>query len=72
VQDFAMLENQRGPLANRSRETLTSSDKYIIHVRRRLLDCAVALAGGVEPAEPWRPEAYRAAQAQPRPPLTAM
>jgi phthalate 4,5-dioxygenase len=72
VQDFAMIENQRGPVANRSRETLTSSDKYIIHVRKRLLDAAVALANGREPAEPWRPEAYRAAQAQQRPQVAAL
>jgi phthalate 4,5-dioxygenase oxygenase subunit len=72
VQDFAMIENQRGPLANRSRETLTSSDKYIIHVRKRLLDAAMALTNGVEPPEPWRPQAYRAAQSQPRPPLAAL
>ena len=72
VQDFAMLENQRGPLADRSRETLTTADKYIIHVRKRLLDAAKALSQGVEPAEPWRPDAYRAAQSQPRPPLAAL
>jgi phthalate 4,5-dioxygenase oxygenase subunit len=59
VQDFAMVEDQRGPLANRNRETLTSSDRYIIHVRRKLAEAAKALAQGQEPAEPWRPEAYR-------------
>jgi phthalate 4,5-dioxygenase len=69
VQDFAMVENQRGPLADRSREVLVSSDKYIIHVRKRLLNAARALAEGIEPAEPWRPEAYRQAQAQ-RPPVS--
>ncbi len=65
VQDFAMVENQRGPVADRSRETLTSADKYIIHVRKRLLDAAEALQHGIEPKEPWRPEAYRQAQAGP-------
>jgi phenylpropionate dioxygenase-like ring-hydroxylating dioxygenase large terminal subunit len=58
VQDFAVVENQRGPLADRSREVLTSSDRYIIHVRRRLAESAKALMQGQEPLEPWRPEAY--------------
>jgi phthalate 4,5-dioxygenase len=59
VQDFAVVENQRGPLADRSREVLCSSDRYIIHVRRRLTAAARALMRGEEPREPWRPEAYR-------------
>ena len=37
VQDFAMVENQRGAVTDRTRETLVSSDKYLIHIRRRLL-----------------------------------
>jgi len=59
VQDFAVVENQRGPIANRSREVLTSSDRYIIFVRRKLANAAKAIAQGREPEEPWRPEAYR-------------
>jgi phthalate 4,5-dioxygenase oxygenase subunit len=59
VQDFAMVENQRGPVAARWRETAVSSDKYILQVRKRLLSAARALQAGVEPAEPWRPEAYK-------------
>jgi hypothetical protein len=59
VQDFAMVEDQRGPIANRARETAVSSDKYILQVRKRLLTAAKALQAGIEPQEPWRPEAYK-------------
>jgi phthalate 4,5-dioxygenase len=59
VQDFAMVENQRGPVTDRTRETLVSSDKYLIHIRRRLLEAANKLVKGEEPKEPWQPEAYR-------------
>ncbi|HUZ77563.1 MAG TPA: Rieske 2Fe-2S domain-containing protein [Chloroflexota bacterium] len=59
VQDFAVTENQRGPVTDRTRETLVSSDKYLIHVRRRLLAAARLLMQGKEPAEPWHPDAYR-------------
>jgi hypothetical protein len=58
VQDFAVVEDQRGPLADRSREVLTSSDRYLIFIRKRLSDAAKALTAGTEPPEPWRPEAY--------------
>ncbi len=58
LQDISMIEDQWGPLADRRLEHLTSSDFQIIYVRRRLLQTAKALAQGVEPKEPWRPEAY--------------
>ena len=58
LQDIAMMENQWGPLADRTREHLTSSDYVIIAVRRRLLRTAKALAEGVEPEAPWHPEEY--------------
>jgi phthalate 4,5-dioxygenase len=58
LQDIAMMENQWGPIAHRWREHLTSYDYMIIHVRQRLLKAAKNLAQGVEPAEPWHPEAY--------------
>jgi phthalate 4,5-dioxygenase len=58
LQDIAMMENQWGPIADRRREHLTSMDYQIIHVRQRLLKGAKALAQGVEPEEPWHPEAY--------------
>jgi phenylpropionate dioxygenase-like ring-hydroxylating dioxygenase large terminal subunit len=59
VQDFAMVENQRGPVTDRARETLVSSDKYLIHIRRRIMTAAQKLEQGEEPREPWHPEAYR-------------
>lgn len=59
IQDFAMVENQRGPITDRTRETLVSSDKYLIHIRRRLMEAARKLQQGEEPAEPWHPEAYQ-------------
>jgi hypothetical protein len=58
LQDIAMMENQWGPIADRRREHLTAMDYQIIHVRQRLLKAAKALAQGVEPEEPWHPEAY--------------
>jgi phthalate 4,5-dioxygenase oxygenase subunit len=59
VQDFAMVENQRGPVTDRTRETLVSSDKYLLHIRRRLMEAARRLAAGEEPREPWNTDAYR-------------
>ena len=59
LQDIAMMENQWGPIADRSQEHLTSSDYQIIYVRRRLIKAAKALAEGIEPSEPFHPEAYR-------------
>jgi hypothetical protein len=64
LQDIAMMENQWGPLADRTQEHLTSLDHRIIYVRRRLLQGAKALANGNEPAEPWHPEAYKYHSAQ--------
>jgi hypothetical protein len=58
-QDLAVQEDQRGPIADRSRERLGSSDTAIINVRRRLLAAIRDLQRGVEPPEPHRPEAYR-------------
>jgi phenylpropionate dioxygenase-like ring-hydroxylating dioxygenase large terminal subunit len=58
LQDIAMIENQWGPLADRTKEHLTSMDNWLIYVRRRLLKTAKALAEGIEPSEPWHPEAY--------------
>jgi phenylpropionate dioxygenase-like ring-hydroxylating dioxygenase large terminal subunit len=59
LQDIAMMENQWGPIADRTREHLTSMDHLIIYVRRRLLKAAKALADGIEPVEPWQPEVFR-------------
>jgi phenylpropionate dioxygenase-like ring-hydroxylating dioxygenase large terminal subunit len=57
-QDVSQIENQWGPIADRTQEHLTSSDFQIIGVRRRLLKTAKALANGIEPTEPWHPKAY--------------
>jgi len=59
LQDIAMMENQWGPIADRSQEHLTSMDYMIIKVRRRLLAAAKAMAKGIEPEAPWHPEEYR-------------
>ena len=59
VQDFMVVENQRGAINDRTRETAVSSDRYIIYARRRLIRMAKELMEGKEPEEPWRPEAYR-------------
>jgi phenylpropionate dioxygenase-like ring-hydroxylating dioxygenase large terminal subunit len=58
LQDIAMMENQWGPVAKRWNEHLTSYDYMIIHVRQRLLKVARNMAQGIEPTEPWHPEAY--------------
>jgi phthalate 4,5-dioxygenase oxygenase subunit len=58
VQDLAMVEDQRGRIADRSHERLVASDRYLIHIRRRLIDAAKALQAGTEPEAPWRPDAY--------------
>jgi phthalate 4,5-dioxygenase len=46
LQDIAMMEDQRGPLMDRTKEHLASSDAAIIQVRRRLIGAARALAEG--------------------------
>ncbi len=58
LQDIAMMEDQWGPIAKRHLEHLTSWDYMIIGVRRRLLSAARNMAQGIEPTEPWHPEAY--------------
>jgi hypothetical protein len=58
MQDAAMVENQRGPIADRTQEHLTTADSHIVHIRMRLLNAARQLADGIEPEAPWTPEAY--------------
>jgi phenylpropionate dioxygenase-like ring-hydroxylating dioxygenase large terminal subunit len=58
TQDTALIENQWGPIADRTQEHLGSSDQQIIHIRRRLIATAKSLAAGDELGEPFRPEAY--------------
>ena len=60
LQDYAVTQDQGGgPIADRSRERLTASDKAIIMVRKRMLDSVRALMDGREPAEPSNAAAYR-------------
>ncbi len=58
LQDIAMMEDQRGPIMDRTREHLASSDEVIIRIRRTLIRAARALAEGREPVAPWHPEAF--------------
>ena len=51
AQDLAVTQDQGGPIADRSRELLVSSDRAIIMLRKRLLTSAKALAQGIEPPE---------------------
>jgi hypothetical protein len=59
-QDLAVTQDQGGygTIADRSREYLTSSDKAIIALRKRLLTRAKQLMQGTEPPEPRSPGAY--------------
>jgi hypothetical protein len=60
AQDLAVTQDQGGygTIADRSREYLTSSDKAIIALRKRLLTSAKQLMQGHEPPEPRNPKAY--------------
>jgi phthalate 4,5-dioxygenase oxygenase subunit len=59
VQDLALVEDQWGPRADRSLESLVTADQNIIAVRKRLIDAAVALMEGQEPSGPSNPDTYR-------------
>jgi phthalate 4,5-dioxygenase len=59
AQDLAISEDQRGPIANRADERLTSSDSAIIALRKRLLKTVRALMDGTEPPEANNAKAYR-------------
>ena len=52
AQDWAMQEDQGGPITNRSMEHLVSADGAIIQVRQRLLKALRELQEGSEPLEP--------------------
>jgi nitrite reductase/ring-hydroxylating ferredoxin subunit len=58
LQDIAMMENQWGPLADRTKEHLVAMDFHMIYLRRKLLKAAKALRDGIEPIEPWIPQSY--------------
>jgi hypothetical protein len=59
LQDIAMMENQWGPLADRTREHLCQMDYLMIYLRRKLLRAARAMRDGIEPEEPFKPEVWR-------------
>ena len=59
AQDLAVVENQRGPIMDRTQEHLVSSDDVIIRLRRVLLRLARDLAAGKEPPGPNNPEELR-------------
>ena len=59
IQDLAMIEDQWGPIADRTQEHLVSSDEAIIRVRRNILKAAKDLAQGIEPHVLHHPEAAR-------------
>jgi phenylpropionate dioxygenase-like ring-hydroxylating dioxygenase large terminal subunit len=58
LQDIAMMENQWGPIAKRELEHLCAMDYHMIYLRRKLLRAAKAMRDGIEPVEPWIPQAF--------------
>ena len=60
IQDNALIEDQRGPIQDRSLEHLVSADEHIITLRRRLLQSARDLMEGQEPEGPTDPASFRA------------
>lgn len=60
LQDVAVIEDQWGAIADRTREHLVGSDEMIIRVRRHLMKMARDLGEGIEPAAPHRPDLFAA------------
>ena len=58
TQDLAVQEDQCGPISQREREHLGSTDRAIVLTRRLLLETARALAAGVEPTQPQAAAGY--------------
>jgi len=58
IQDMAVQEDQRGPVSDRSREHLGTSDMGVIATRRRLQKQMRDLMEGTEPREPHTPQAF--------------
>lgn len=58
AQDAAMTEDQGGPIFDRSREYLVSSDRTTIGLRKKLLTRVTDLIAGIEPPEASNPRAY--------------
>lgn len=59
AQDVAIVEDQRGPVMNRTREHLVAADEVVIKMRARQLKAARELMEGQEPSEPFTPEVFR-------------
>lgn len=57
-QDATVAESA-GPIADRTREHLGTSDKAVTAFRRRLISSALQLAEGIEPQAPYDPDCYR-------------
>ena len=57
-QDMAVQESP-GPIVDRAREHLGTTDTAIIAMRRRLMRAAIALREGVDPPEAHSPQAYK-------------
>lgn len=58
-QDLAVQEDQRGPITDRTREHLGSSDAAVIAMRRKLLAALQTMEKGHTPDAVRRPDAYR-------------
>jgi hypothetical protein len=58
LQDIAVIEDQRGPIMDRTKEILNSADETNIHIRRQLIKAARELMQGKEPVAPHRPELF--------------
>ena len=59
LQDICQIEDQGGPIMDRTREKLTSQDTLNIHIRHQLIKGARDLMEGQEPAAPHRPELFQ-------------
>ncbi|MCY4623420.1 MAG: hypothetical protein OXC99_00190, partial [Chloroflexi bacterium] len=59
LQDICQIEDQGGPIMDRTRERLTSQDTLNIHIRHQLIKAARDLQEGQEPAAPHRPELFK-------------
>ena len=59
LQDICQIEDQGGPIMDRTRERLTSQDTLNIHIRHQLINAARNLQEGIEPPAPHRPELFK-------------
>ena len=54
-----MIQYSQGPVADRTREVLTTTDAAVVRFRSMVIDGAKELAAGREPAAPQLHKAYR-------------